>query len=93
MMLGRESLVLQGYPVDRIEASSLKAFGDHFLQDLAGNAYPGTCVAALFIVSMTRAPWAGLRRRISDEADAVLLTMIGLNGGSLGDDQVEECVE
>jgi hypothetical protein len=97
LLLGRECLVLQGYPVDRISDRSLQAFGDHFLADLAGNAFPGTCVAALLIVSTVRAPWTtpaapglhSLERRVSDEATELLDRMIGSLSNSAGDSDAD----
>ena len=50
ILVGKESLMIQGWPVDD---ARLEAFVDKhsnlFLQDLAGNAFPGTVIAAILV--------------------------------------------
>ena len=47
-MLGVESLVFQGFPVELLPKSEAKA-SDPQYQDLAGNAFPATCILAIML--------------------------------------------
>ncbi len=57
-LLGREALVLQGFPVDdeRIHGV-IKDFSESFLQDLAGNMFATTVLLALAAASVSSLTW------------------------------------
>jgi len=57
-LLGREALVLQGFPVDdeRIE-DVIKDFSESFLQDIAGNMVATPVLLALAAASVSSLTW------------------------------------
>ena len=54
-MLGVESLVFQGFPVELLPKSEAKA-SDPQYQDLAGNAFPATCILAIMLAMLVNVP-------------------------------------
>ena len=67
-MLGREGLALQGFPYKKIPEERLRDFGESFLQDLAGNAYPGTMMLSCFMAAIMTATWQ--LPRVGEKASA-----------------------
>ena len=69
-LLGREALVLQGFPVDdeRIQGV-IKDFSESFLQDLAGNMVAMPVLLALAAASVSSLTWRG--RSTTDVTRAV----------------------
>lgn len=55
ILLGRESLLLQGFPITRVER--IDAFSEAFLQDLAGNAMALPVVLAVLMASFCAVNW------------------------------------
>ena len=57
LLLGRELLMCQGYPVASLPPS--RKDGDHedLMCDLAGNAFPGTMMVAATVALLAHVPW------------------------------------
>ena len=56
LLLGREALMWQGFPVCRADADSVS---ERFLQDLAGNAMTMHVLLAVIQSAMAALTWAG----------------------------------
>ena len=57
LLIGREALSAQGYPWQRLPTDMLAKYGESFLHDLAGNAYPGTVMLALLSCAFMCVQW------------------------------------
>ena len=68
VLTGRESLTCQGWPWQRKDRAVLDKFSDSLMRDLAGNAFPGLVVLAIFDSLLYAAPWA--RQRSEAEVNA-----------------------
>lgn len=60
LLLGYEALALQGYPVEQLpledDPGCALAISDSQMRDLAGNAFPSTCLMACFLGIFAHAP-------------------------------------
>ena len=75
ILLGREGLALQGFPYKKVSAKVLAQFGESFLQDLAGNAYPGTMMLSCVIAAITSAAWQTPRMQQLESAKSAVSLM------------------
>ena len=69
MLLGYESLRLQGVPTEVFRGDSKLNVSDPQMLDLAGNAFPSTCLAALLFGIFTSLPPLKDTQRDSDSQD------------------------
>lgn len=67
ILLGYESLGLQAFPVEELEP--LDWLSDPQMQDLAGNAFPGTCLLAVFLAMYAKIPKLATRTRVAFDVD------------------------
>ena len=71
-LIGREGLALQGFPYKLVGDEALHQFGEAFLQDLAGNAYPGTMMLSCFLATICTAVWQRARPQQKESAKSAM---------------------
>ena len=59
LMLGREALALQGFPVTKVRSLLLDMAGETLMLDLSGNMMSLTVVLAMVMALFTSISWAG----------------------------------
>ena len=69
MLLGYESLRLQGFPTEVFKGDSKLNVSDPQMLDLAGNAFPSKCLAALLFGIFGSLPPLKDTQRDSDSQD------------------------
>ena len=74
-LLGREGLALQGFPYKKISEATLSQFGESFLQDIAGNAYPGPMMLSVLFAAIAKAQWKAPRIQQKESAKSALNLM------------------
>ena len=65
LLLGRELLMCQGYPVSALPPSRKDGDHEELMCDLAGNAFPGTMIMAATVALLAHVPWEKAKKKAS----------------------------